>query len=199
MRVLISSTNPGKIEEIRAALAGLPYDLDHIGPLIDKHGVPEENAPTLKENAIIKARHYFDRVKIPTIADDSGIFVNALAGELGVKTRRWGAGAHASDEEWIEFFLNRMHKEEDKRAEFGCAIVYIDDKGTEYVFEDVCKGVITDALEADYPTGLPIAGCFKPEGYDLVYSAMSVDDKNRLSHRGRALMKLRDFLQLSSS
>ncbi len=195
MKLLVGTNNPGKHIEISEVLGDLnlellrPQDL-HIE--ID----PEETGATYAENALLKAKHFFEHGgTIPTIADDSGIMVDALQDELGVYTRRWGAGAEATDEEWISYFLERMKKEENKKARFVCNLAYIDPEGKHMIFEGFCEGSITPTLEADYLPGLPISACFKPEGFDKVYSAMSIEEKNLLSHRGRALHQLRDELR----
>ncbi len=194
MRLLVGSTNKGKILEIAEALRDLPIELTD--PLT--HGItdsPAEEGSTFAENALLKARYYQRASGLPTIADDSGIEIEALKGELGLHTRRWGAGPDASDEEWIAHFLKRMERESNRRARFLCTIAYVDDAGTEYLFKGVCDGEITRELEADYLAGLPLAACFRPEGFDRVYSALSVEQKNRTSHRGRAVDALRKFLE----
>jgi len=161
---------------------------------VEIHDDPEETGSTFEENAVKKARFYYDRSKIPTIADDSGIIIEALENELGVHTRRWGAGPKASDEEWIEHFLDRMKDEPNKNARFMCNLAYIDQDGALHTFEGRCKGVITESLEAEYLPGLPISACFRPEGFKNVFSALSIDEKNAVSHRGRAVWQLRNFL-----
>lgn len=193
MNLLLATTNKGKIIEISEALAGLELTIKtpkDFGITED----PEESEDSFEGNARQKARFYFERAKIPTLADDSGILVEALQDELGIHTRRWGAGPEASDEEWIEYFLKRMKQEQNKRAEFVCVLCLIDEQGNEHTFDGRCAGVITETLEADYLPGLPISGCFKPDGYGAVYSAMNLEQKNSASHRGRALEKLRNFL-----
>lgn len=193
MELLIGTNNHGKIIEIKQALDGLPVSV--LMPADLKiQTAPLETADTFAENALIKARYYHRQTKLPTLADDSGIIVEALKDELGVHTRRWGPGSKASDKEWIEFFLNRMKHETNKNARFICSLSYIDSAGVVYGFEGICEGIITPALEADYLSGLPISACFKPKGYDLVYSAMNIEQKNSTSHRGRAVKKFRDFL-----
>lgn len=154
----------------------------------------EESGTTFRENALLKARHFFTASRLPTLADDSGIIVDALQNELGVFTRRWGAGAEASDREWIEYFLQRMRREKNKRARFVCCLSFVDGKGAEHLFEGFCDGMITETLEADYLPGLPISACFKPNGFDCVYSAMTVEQKNKTSHRGKAMKQMRDFV-----
>jgi XTP/dITP diphosphohydrolase len=193
MKLLLATTNKGKITEMREALDGLGLDLLDLYD-IPTIGAPDETGSTFAENAAQKAHHYFASSGIASVADDSGIHVEALENELGIHTRRWGAGANASDEEWIAHFLDRMKKEKNKRAQFVCTIAHIDDQGRLQMFEGTCEGSITDTLEAEYLPGLPISACFKPDGENAVFSALSIEQKNRSSHRGRALAKLRDFL-----
>lgn len=193
MKLLIGTKNRGKIIEISEALSRLSI------ACIDPHSIgiaedPEETGSTFAENAIQKARYYREHSGLPTLADDSGIIVEALQRELGIHTRRWGAGPKASDDEWITYFLDRMHKECNKRARFVCVLAYIDEHGKEHLFEGTCDGLITETLEADYLPGLPISACFKPNGFNCVYSAMNIEQKNSTSHRGRAMEKFREFL-----
>ncbi|MFA5800805.1 MAG: non-canonical purine NTP pyrophosphatase [Candidatus Peribacteraceae bacterium] len=194
MQLFIGTNNDGKVIEIRQVLDGLPVSI--VLPADLKiQTTPVESGDTFEENARIKARYYFDRAKLPTVADDSGIIVEALADELGIHTRRWGAGPKASDEEWIGHFLERMKKEKNKRARFVCALAYIDAAGITHTFDGVCDGVINPRLEAGYLPGLPISACFMPDGFDRVYSAMTIEQKNSTSHRGRAVHKLADHLR----
>lgn len=193
-KLLLATSNRGKITEMREALDGLGLELLDVGD-VKTIGEPEETGKTFAENAAQKAHHYFSETGLPTVADDSGIMVEALEGELGIHTRRWGAGPRASDQEWIEHFLERMKKERNKRARFVCALAHMDDKGRLHFFEGSCDGVITNDLEAEYLPGLPISACFQPDGENAVFSALSLEQKNRTSHRGRALTGLREFLQ----
>ncbi len=195
MQLLIGTKNRGKFIEIAEVLGDLGLEL------LSPHDLkitndPEETGRTFAENALLKAKHFFELGgAVPTIADDSGIVVEALEGELGIHTRRWGAGPKASDREWIDYFLKRMEREENRKARFVCNLAYIDPKGKEHLFEGVCKGLITPKLMADYLPGLPISACFAPEGFQNVYSAMTVEQKNTISHRGRAVHLFRTFLQ----
>ncbi len=194
MKLLLGTTNKGKIIEIGEVLHDLNIKL--LSPTdLGIEESPNENGDTFEANAILKAQFYFDRSGIPTLADDSGIVVEALQNELGIHTRRWGAGADASDYEWIEYFLKRMREEKNKRAAFVCSLAFIDANGKLHTFEGRCDGVITDELEADYLPGLPISACFKPDGHGDVYSAMSIEQKNSTSHRGRAMKLFRDYLE----
>lgn len=180
--------------EIRACLQGMPLGILTPADIDPTLAPPPESGSTFAENAAQKARYYHVFSGLPTVADDSGIIVEALQDELGTHTRRWGAGPAASDEEWIAYFLKRMEREKNRRARFVCHLAHYDAGGNLHVFEGVCDGEITPELEAAYLPGLPISACFRPEGYDLVYSAMSIEQKNSTSHRGRALRDFRSFL-----
>ncbi len=197
-RYLLATSNKGKIIEIREVLQDLNLTLLSPEDLPHPPAPPHEEMDTFEGNAIQKARYYFEKTGIPSIADDSGILVEALKQELGIHTRRWGAGPEATDEEWITYFLDRMKKESNKRARFICVLALIDEKGEIHTFEGHCDGMITNGLEADYLPGLPISACFKPDGYDKVFSALTVEEKNRVSHRGKAVRVLREFLEANA-
>ena len=193
-KLLLATSNPGKILEMKECLAGLPLELLTLKDLSNLPPQPHEGGSSHSENAILKARYYFSHAAIPTIAEDSGIHVETLEGELGIHTRRWGAGPEATDEEWIDYFLKRMRKEKNKRAYFHCVVAYCDDAGV-HTFDGKCEGVITDELEAPYLPGLPISACFRPDGVLSVFSALSIEQKNYTSHRGRAMLKVREWLK----
>ena len=194
MKLLLGTSNQGKIEEIATILKDLPIRVHSVADY-NIGGEPDENGTTYTQNALIKARYYHKQSGLPCIADDSGIMVDALENELGIHTRRWGAGPHATDEEWIEYFLHRMKQEKNKRAHFTCVIAFVDEDGSEQIFEGNCSGKITETLEAHYLPGLPISACFKPDGYDKVFSALSLVNKNAISHRGKAALHFKEWLK----
>lgn len=181
--------------EVRSALKSLACHI--LSPAdLGIAGSPPEDFPTLGENARSKARFYFERSGgVATIAEDTGLYVDALSNELGVKTRRWGAGAHATDDEWLAFFLDRMKDETDRGAKFVCALCYVDAAGNEHVFHSESKGTIVPEPRAGYLPGLPVSSVFLPEGYDRVFSALTHDEKNALSHRGKALKLFIDHVR----
>lgn len=197
VKLLIASSNAGKILEVQEGLSGLPLTILTPNSLLSPLTFPEETGTTYAENAAIKAHSAFDQAGMPILADDSGIIVEALKAELGLHTRRWGAGPEVSDQEWIAHFLARMKLESDKRACFLCHLAYIDQGGALHTFEGRCEGMITETLEAPYLPGLPISACFKPHSFDRVFSALSIEQKNYTSHRGRALQKFKIFLEKS--
>lgn len=194
MKLLLGTSNPGKVQEAADALAGLALEL--LTPqMLALAMQPEETGSTYAENALIKARTFHRASgRIPTMAEDAGIFVAALAGELGIHTRRWGLGPSVSDAEWIAHFLTRMDGIADRRATFHSAVAFIDHNGAEHTFDGCCEGEITALLEAPFRPGLPFDGCFRPAGFDRAYGALTLAEKNIISHRGAALRKFRTFL-----
>lgn len=156
---------------------------------------PSEDFDTLRDNALHKARFYRARSGgLPTIAEDTGLYVEAISDELGVKTRRWGAGPTATDAEWLAHFLERMERETNRNAKFVATVAYIDENGNETVFESEARGTILRQPMAEYLKGLPVSSVFLPEGYDRVFSALTHEEKNALSHRGKALKLFLDHI-----
>lgn len=195
MDILIATRNPGKFEEIRQRLAPLQARFLSPADLGIEEDFDESSGQSYEENALGKARFYGRRAaEAVVVADDSGLVVNALAGELGVKTRRWGAGAEASDEEWLDFFMKRMESESDRSACFVCAAAVKLPDGREFVFTKSTEGTITQELMAPIKPGIPLSSVFLAEGYDKVYAAMSEEEKNQLSHRGRAFAEVLSLL-----
>lgn len=193
--VLVATSNKGKYKEMMEVLGDLPYEflrLDDVGI----SGDCEEDADSFEGNAVLKARYYWEKSGLMTLAEDSGILVDALEGELGIKTRRWGAGEKANDEEWITYFLERMGDVPYQRrgAKFVCCSAIIDDNGTEHLFKGETPGIITQGLEAPIYHGLPLSSCFKPVGLTKVYSALTPEEKNTVSHRGKAMKQVHDWL-----
>lgn len=195
-RILIATTNQGKFNEMMEVLGALVdmYEFVSLADLTITDKAIEDGESYL-DNARIKAEFYQGLSGLPTIAEDSGIEVHALQGELGMHTRRWGAGEDASDEEWIAHFLERMAGESNKGASFKCTAFYIDSEGNHHYFEGECPGMITENLEAPIKRGIPLSSCFKAEGCDEVYASLQNEEKNKLSHRGKAMKKLFDHLQ----
>ncbi|MFA5855159.1 MAG: non-canonical purine NTP pyrophosphatase [Candidatus Gracilibacteria bacterium] len=196
MKILIATKNKGKLEEIQEMLVGEDgicaefVSLEEVGCTDDF----KEEGASFEENALGKARFFFSKTGIPTVVDDSGIFVEALADELGVKTRRWGVGEAASDEEWLAHFMNRMREETRRGAKFICAAAYVSGE-EEKVFIGETSGVIAESIEVSVKKGIPLSSVFRPEGEERVYAALSLEEKNRLSHRGKAFLQLKNYVK----
>ena len=196
MKLVIATSNLGKLGEIKSGLGVVPFEIVSSGQL----GLSDDYEEVGEDHEFIakgKALHYFKQSGLMTLAEDSGIVVDALANELGVKTRRWGAGDKASDEVWVEYFLDRMKDVSDKQrgARFMCVAALVLPNGDVKTFFGVTEGFITRALEAPIKKGLPLSSCFIPKGSKKVYAALTEEEKNMISHRGRAIRAVRDFLR----
>ncbi|MBD3330584.1 hypothetical protein GF354_03580 [Candidatus Peregrinibacteria bacterium] len=195
LEILIATGNPGKFNEIAEMLNDLPLRLRSLGEFnVDTAGLKEDGS-TYKKNAFVKAKYFFDRLDMPCLGEDSGIQVDAFKHELGVKTRRWGAGEEASDEEWVDYFLKKMLDVPDARrgARFICSACFLAGDKEEY-FEGETPGIISRSLEAPIKKGIPLSSCFRPSGMENVYAALSNEEKNKISHRGKAMKNLRDYI-----
>lgn len=193
-KLLIATRNPGKFKELSVILGEIPYQVVSLD-ILGVEGDVEEDGETYEENALKKARFFSEGAGgLLTLTDDSGLEVRAMKGELGLKTRRWGAGENASDEEWLEHFLREMEGIEDRSAKFVCcAALRGGEHGEEVFFGEVC-GEITPEPEAPLLPGLPLSSCFKPEGMSKVYAALDSEEKGIVSHRGLAVGKVRNYL-----
>lgn len=194
-KLVIATSNPGKFNEIMEVMHDVPLEVLSSRALELDNDV-DEDGETYVENAIKKVRHYFAQTGFLTLAEDSGIQVDALKGELGVKTRRWGAGESASDEEWIAYFLDALKDvpESKRTARFICCAALMDEKGEVKLFQGVTEGRITHELLAPIYRGLPMSSCFVPDGFDKVYAALGIAEKNKVSHRGKAMHAVKDAL-----
>jgi XTP/dITP diphosphohydrolase len=146
-------------------------------------------------NAYKKGYYCAKKSGLMTLADDSGIIIDALKNELGVKTRRWGAGENATDQEWIDYFLKRMENEENRRTTFVSCLCLVNEEGNILKLgKGEIKGIITKNLEAPILPGIPLSSCFLPENHTKVHSALTIEEKNKISHRGKAMIKIREYL-----
>lgn len=198
-KLLIATKNQGKFCEITEVLQTLPLELCSLADINANIDV-EETGETHEANAILKAQYFFKKTGLPTMGEDSGIYVDAFPGELGVKTRRWGKLEAATDEEWVAYFLKQMEEipPERRGARFVCfAVIILDNASykTPCVFSGETKGFITEKLEAPLVPGIPLSSCFKPVGATKVYAVLTAEEKNKISHRGKAMRKVKEFLR----
>lgn len=193
-KILVATHNHGKFRELMEVLHDLPFEFVSLEDESIFEDV-EENGETFEANAIIKAEFFAELSGLPTIADDSGLHVDALAGELGVKTRRWGAGPNASDKEWLDYFLDRMATERNRKAEFVSVVAFAFNNNETLTFRGECLGQILDKPSTEIEKGIPLSSVFLPDGKDKVYSAMNKNEKNEISHRGLAIKKCHAYLR----
>lgn len=185
-KLLIATHNPGKFKEISVHLLPLKLELVSLSDL----GITEdyaETAETYEENAIGKARFYYQLSGLATLADDSGLSIDALGGEPGVHSRNW-PGHRGTDEELLSLLLDKMKDvaTEKRTANFVTVVAYWDGE-KEIVTRGEESGLIADKQVCPIEEGFPYSSIFYPHGYDKVFSELSISDKNKISHRGRAL------------
>jgi XTP/dITP diphosphohydrolase len=189
MKILLASRNAKKLAELRRILEpALPHvevvGLDDVAPYDE---VPESGA-TFEENALIKAREGFRQTGLATVADDSGLTVEALNGMPGVLSARW-AGRHGDDEANLRLVLDQVGDVPDDRlqAAFLCAVAYVDDRG-----EIVTAGRMPGRLvrEPRGANGFGYDPIFAPDGSERTSAELSIEEKDALSHRGQALRAL---------
>ena len=185
--VLLCSNNPGKVAEVQTILGDSVRVLSLKERGIDLN--PVEDGETIEENALKKAREGHVVSKMPTIADDTGLFIDAFGGEPGRHVRRW-PGHTATDEELVDYTLERMKDmpEGERTATFRTAVAYVSD--TEgFVVTGEVKGRITDCRTAAYREGLPFDTLFFVEEVGKTFADMG-EQKHIVSHRARALHAL---------
>lgn len=185
MKLLIATRNRDKVKEIGKALQ--IADLELISAA-DIEGLPEvvEDADTLVGNAEKKARECALHTGLWSLADDTGLEVDALDGAPGVYTARY-AGPNATYADNVNHLLHELGDNPNRKACFKTAIALSSPDGkTEWVVGE-CRGIITTSVQGDGGFGYdPI---FQPNGHSQTFAEMSLDEKNTLSHRGRALKK----------
>lgn len=190
MKKLVFAThNSHKTEEVSAVLQG-DVELVNLSSLGFHEDIPE-TSDTLEGNALQKARYVYERFHLDCFADDTGLEVAALDGGPGVYTARF-AGPGCDFDSNVSKLLRVMDGVSDRRARFRTVIALIMD-GKEYLFEGVVDGVITTGRRG--AKGFGYDPVFQPEGSQQTFAEMGADAKNQISHRGRAVRKLVDFLK----
>ena len=186
--IVFATNNPHKLEEARSILAGKVKVLS----LADINCYDEipETAETLSGNALIKAHWVKDKYGYDCFADDTGLMVDALDGAPGVYSARF-AGEHCSPSDNIALLLEKLKGENNREARF-CTVVALIFDGKEYIFEGEVKGEIAKGNSGK--SGFGYDPIFIPENSGLSFAEMSAEEKNSISHRGRAMSKLADFL-----
>lgn len=189
-KLVLSTSNKNKVNEIREILKELPVEI----PSKEEAGLGSlevvEDGDTLELNSLKKARALKELTPYMVMADDSGLFVDALDGEPGVYSSRYG-GEDGNDKLNNETLLRNL-KSKDRAAAFRSVIALIDENGNEYVMEGVCRGRLLE--EEKGSNGFGYDPLFVPEGYDKSFAEMPYEVKNSISHRRKAIDGLREVL-----
>ena len=191
-KLFIASKNKGKINEIRAYLNQFGNE---IFSLLDAPDIPDidETGKTFEDNALLKAKAVYNIVKIPVLADDSGLEVDYLKGAPGIYSARY-SGINASDKDNIDKLLTELNEISfnQRTARFKCVICMYDGLNEKY-FDGVCEGNIITYPKGE--NGFGYDPLFMPKGYSLTFAELDQKIKNKKSHRGKALLSLKKFLE----
>jgi XTP/dITP diphosphohydrolase len=194
MKLLVATGNPAKRRELEALLKGLPVTVLSRAGFPDAPEVVEDGA-TLEENAAKKARETARACGVHAVADDSGLFVDALDGRPGVRSARY-AGPAPTPARLCRKLLAEMDgvPPGQRSAHFRCCIAMADAEGRVLLrAEGRCDGIITDSMRGSGGFGYDPVFLCEPAG--LTFAEMSPKQKNAVSHRGRALAEFRERLE----
>ena len=190
-KLFVATSNAHKLEEIREILKLYGIERELVCPAsFDDHDEPIEDGKSFKDNALIKARYWFNKYHLPTIADDSGLTIHFFNEFPGIYSARFMQNySYFEKNSWI---LKGMKNEGDREAKFHCVIAYINEN-TEECFEGILQGEIADSIKGEHGFGYdPIF--FLPE-LNKTTSELSPEEKNRLSHRSLALRKWAEYVK----
>lgn len=192
--LLIATYNPGKIRELESLLGALPLRLRSLREFPTVREVDETGA-TFAENAVLKATGYARQTRLWTLADDSGLEVEALGGAPGVFSARYG-GPEASDADRVRLLLEELSRVNDRqrRARFVSVIAIADpDAQLSNVAEGICDGHLAYAPRGT--NGFGYDPIFIPDGYEQTFGELTDEVKKSISHRARALAATSSFLR----
>lgn len=192
LQLVFATNNKNKLKEARAILK----DKVDVVSLADIQCFDDidETASTLEGNALIKACYIYEHYHQNCFSDDTGLEIPALSGEPGVYSARY-AGEDKDSNANMQKVLDKLKDKDNRSAQFRTVIALIID-GKEYSFEGIVKGEITKEKHGN--SGFGYDPIFRPEESSLTFAEMPLDEKNKISHRGRALEKLNEFLKAYS-
>jgi len=187
-QLVFATNNAHKLEEVAAKIEGQInlLSLNDIGCTDDI----AETGTTFRENAAIKSHYIYNKYKLDCFGDDSGLEIDALNGEPGVYSARY-AGEHGNHDANINKVLSELQNITDRKARFRTVISLIWN-GDEHFFEGTIEGTIRQ--ERSGFEGFGYDPIFQPDGYNVTFAEMRLDEKNKISHRAIAMEKLVDFL-----
>ena len=189
--IVIASTNEGKIKEIKAMLNEINIDVKSIKDVFDQDIEIEENGKTFQENALIKAQTICDMINLPTLADDSGLEVDAMNGEPGIYSARF-MGHDTSYDIKNQYIIDAV-KGKERGARFVCAMALCIPNEEPILIEEYFNGEINDKIEGENGFGYdPIF--YVPE-LKKTSASLTLEEKNQYSHRAKALKKLYQILK----
>ena len=200
-KLLIATTNPGKLAEIKRFLANLPVELVGLKD-IDITDVVEETGSTFEENAILKAKYYCQKSGLPTLADDGGFEIDALGGQPGVKSHRWiHQDREDTDDELIAYTLEKMRglPRAQRGAQLRLVLALVFPDGRVSTVEEKTRGIVAEKPSDHRTPGFPYRSLlFLPEiGKYYDHNLLTPEETERFNHRKRALDRLKPILKRS--
>lgn len=189
-KLVFATNNAHKLEEIRAIL-GDKVEILSLND-INCHADIPETADTLEGNAELKAAYIYTNYGLDCFADDTGLEVEALNGAPGIYSARYAGGEGHDSEANMKKLLTEMAGKTNRNAQFRTAICLIE-KGNKHLFERIVKGQIIEAKRGN--SGFGYDPVFIPEGYNETFAEMGNTEKNKISHRARAVAALCEYLQ----
>jgi XTP/dITP diphosphohydrolase len=193
MKLLFATANQNKAKEIKAMLPST-IELLTLTDIDVQEDVPE-TSDTIEGNAVQKANYITDKFQLNCFADDTGLEIEALNGEPGVKSARY-AGNERSDEANIELVLSKLDGQQNRAARFK-TIIALNLDGEQLIFEGIVNGTIR--TEKTGTNGFGYDPIFEPENCGKTFAEMSMNEKNSFSHRARAFSKMIEFFNHHSS
>lgn len=193
--LMIATANAHKVEEFRQMLEPLGFEIHSLLDFEKPFDI-EETGTTFQENALIKARAVYEKLKIPVISDDSGLAVNAMDGAPGIYSARF-MGYDCGYDKKNQAIMDAVAQSEDKGAQYVCAIAYVDDNGEDHIYTGILEGEIASEMIGTNGFGYDPIFYYPPYGTTL--ANVSEEKKNLVSHRYRALKQLMDDLKERSS
>ena len=192
MKLILATKNKGKVKEIREFFKGIKIELVSLNDFPEIEDIPETGS-TFEENAWLKAKAVFDRLQICALADDSGLEVDYLNGRPGVYSARY-SGENATDESNRKKLLHELANvaEHNRTARFICVMVLYDGI-KKNIFRGICEGTIIE--EERGTDGFGYDPLFVPEGFDKTFAELDIETKNIISHRGKALLKAKQYIK----
>jgi len=184
MKLILASNNAKKLEELRQLLSDMDVEILSQREAGCDFQV-EETGETFEENAYLKARAVTDYTGLPAVADDSGLAVDALGGAPGVYSARYGGAACQTDEDRYRLLLRALEGTEQRTARFVSCIACTFPGGEVLRSRGECEGVILRSPRGD--GGFGYDPVFQPAGMEQSMAELSAAEKNRISHRGKAL------------
>ncbi|MBQ0006770.1 MAG: RdgB/HAM1 family non-canonical purine NTP pyrophosphatase [Alistipes sp.] len=192
MQIIFATGNPHKLLEAQEIL-GPDFQLRTPADYGITEDIPE-TSDTIRGNALQKARYIFQKTGLPCFSDDTGLEVDALGGAPGVHTARYAGEGKNFDDNVNKLLSELQHKAPfERRARFRCCVAFIAEDGSETVFDGTVEGFITEGRCGT--RGFGYDPVFRPEGYDLTFSELSQEQKNAISHRGKAMRALAAYLK----